>query len=54
MPTGLGGRYVKLVQKDQYNNDPSFALKVKFFSAMAVLPLYDFELLPDDEAIATE
>ncbi len=53
MPTGLGGRYVKLVQKDQYKNYPSFALKIKLFSAMAFLPLYDFKLLPDDEAIAT-
>ncbi len=51
---------MKLVKKkkEQYNNDPSFALKIKCFSAMAFLPLEDvvdaFELLSDDEAIPAE
>ncbi len=45
-------------KKEQYNNEPSFALKIKGFSAMVFLPLKDvvdaFEVLSDDEAIQAE
>jgi len=45
-------------KKEQYNNDPSFGLKIKCFSGLAFLPLEDvvdaFELLSDDEVIPAE
>ena len=48
----------ELGKKTQYNTNPSFATKVKCFTALAFLPVLDvadaFELLSDDEDIPIE
>lgn len=58
----VGGRCVRLVEKEQDNSDASFVLKIKYVSALALtlafLPLEDvvdaFELLSDDEVLPPE